>query len=54
MQLDSKSSTTIEATEDAIGDEVFYAYLKRNPKTVEDVDVDDEQRFSFRSKEEKS
>lgn len=40
--LDEKKVTIIEIAEDALGDEVYYTYLKSNRKQYEDPDIDEE------------
>ncbi len=40
--FDEKSATTIEIAEDALGDEVYYNYLKMGRKLVAENDLDEE------------
>ncbi len=40
--LDEKSATNIEIVEDALGDEVYYNYLKMGRKLVDDSILDEE------------
>jgi uncharacterized phage-associated protein len=40
--LDEKSATNIEIVEDALGDEVYYNYLKMGRKLVDESILDEE------------
>ena len=41
--LDEKCMESIEISEDAIGDEVYYNYLKMGRKLIDDMVLDEEQ-----------
>ncbi len=40
--LDEKSATNIEIAEDALGDEVYYNYLKIGRKLIDENDLNEE------------
>jgi len=40
--LDEKSASNIEIAEDALGDEVYYNYLKMGRKLVDENELDEE------------
>ncbi len=40
--LEEKRITNIEIAEDALGDEVYYNYLKLNRKLLDETDFDEE------------
>jgi len=40
--LDEKKVKNIEIAEDALGDEVYYNYLKLNRKLLDETDLDEE------------
>jgi len=42
ITLSEKRATHIEIAEDALGDEVYYNYLKLTRKLVDEVDLDEE------------
>ncbi len=40
--MDEKKATNIEIAEDALGDEVYYHYLKTSRKLIDETDLDEE------------
>jgi hypothetical protein len=40
--VDEKKATFIEIVEDALGDEVYYGYLKLDRKLLDETDLDEE------------